>query len=209
MSEKDLLTPSTQAAPSLVSTGSVESVPSVEPPVDFVLSAGRVVNAARSLINDQHLRLRQRHGFASNALNEVYEAIAAFDYAQPRSNPDKHQPITQFNEVAARSYGWTISYGGELNGLIAGDMGYEGTGISLHTLLETALEVEADMPRGYNKVTEALGQLVAACREVLPAPPQSVRDRSREAGKTQSGLIEDESPSDAQNHKPQIKGDRE
>ena len=33
--------------------------------------------------------------------------------------------------VINRSYGWTIATNGELHGLVAGDMGYEPTGIVL------------------------------------------------------------------------------
>ncbi|HUH58158.1 MAG TPA: hypothetical protein VL020_06565 [Pseudomonadales bacterium] len=34
-------------------------------------------------------------------------------------------------DVIKNSYGWTIAVDGELHGLVAGDMGYEPTGIKL------------------------------------------------------------------------------
>lgn len=54
---------------------------------------------------------------------------------------------------------------------------------------------DGSLMEGHPTIEEA----IAKFRGVAPR----VRDRSREAGKTQSGLIEDESPSDAQTQSPQ------
>jgi len=43
----------------------------------------RLLDAVHALLDDGELRLRQRYGFASKSLNELYEAVASMDAASP------------------------------------------------------------------------------------------------------------------------------
>lgn len=71
-------------------------------------------------------------------------------------------------DVITRAYGWTISTEGEVAGLIAGDMGYEGTGIKIpldhlsavlhddHEKIEDTLAFRAGYATAVDKIARRL-----------------------------------------------------
>ena len=76
--------------------------------------------------------------------------------AQPRFDTER------FLELARASYGWSVDRDGEVAGLVAGDMGYDGSGIPLGTLVADALKATAGTPQCREILTK-LTELVDLC----------------------------------------------
>jgi hypothetical protein len=88
--------------------------------------------------------------------------------------------LTAFDEVAEHQYEWQIANDGEIAGLVAGDQGYDFTGVTLQELVGAALYAVAD--EGWetqqwplhNELQEALAALVKTSRKVIGARPAAV-----------------------------------
>lgn len=92
------------------------------------------------------------------------EHITPIDYAREEDNPLNRE---SFLAIASQAYGWTTAWDGELHGLVAGDMGYEGTGVNLGVLVAHAM---AETGHGDPKciaLEDKLSELISMCREVL------------------------------------------
>jgi len=58
-----------------------------------------------------------------------------------RPHTDEPINLSGLIELFDTAYGWTIDVYGEIHGLVAGDMGFEGSGVFLKDLVEDALTV--------------------------------------------------------------------
>lgn len=88
------------------------------------------------------------------------------DYARREDNP---LDVAGFEELASRQYGWTVLWDGELAGLVAGDMGYEDSGVNLGVLVAHALAKTSGHPSAarQREIDAALSVLVELCRKAV------------------------------------------
>ena len=85
--------------------------------------------------------------------------------------------LTTLDEVATIQYEWQITDDGEIAGLVAGDMGYDFTGVTLQALVGAALYAVADEGREtkqwplHTELQETLSALLKTARKVIGERP--------------------------------------
>lgn len=73
------------------------------------------------------------------------------------------EQLKEFSKVHDHAYGWTSNDDGVLVGLVAGDMGYDLTEITLNDLFETACLKNWNS----NELHQVLYEFVEKCAEIL------------------------------------------
>jgi hypothetical protein len=112
-------------------------------------------------------------------LTEAQETELRDFLYEARWKMEKGQPVRNF-ELAGlpglldTAYGWTIDVYGEIHGLVAGDMGYEGSKVFLKDLVEEALTVAWQRQDfGYE---EKLGDFIRESVRVIQSSKASVEE---------------------------------
>jgi len=96
-------------------------------------------------------------------------------------DPETPVDFALFDEIAATQYEWQVAEDGKIWGLVAGDQGYDDTGICLVDLVFRALcraddagwdSLRAGTPDWsfHAAIQDALGALIQVCRGVLTSP---------------------------------------
>lgn len=80
-------------------------------------------------------------------LTETQETELRDFLYEARWKMEKNQPVESLDlaglpKLLDTAYGWTIDVYGEIHGLVAGDMGFEGSKVFLKDLVEEALSVD-------------------------------------------------------------------
>lgn len=81
--------------------------------------------------------------------------------------------FVEFEEIYEKAYGWEMSDGGELHGLVSGDMGYDDTGVTLMSLYGRAQDAadHATSSRLKRALTTLVDLCVATVRDAQKPPP--------------------------------------
>lgn len=96
----------------------------------------------------------------NDLIHFLYEAREKVE----RPHVDDPIEIHGLTELMKTAYGWTLDVYGEIHGLVAGDMGYEGSGVFLNDIVSEACGISWSKRGNYD---EKLGEFIAETVRVI------------------------------------------